>query len=73
MIKVGQIYREKNLSEKQEDSTFVITRVGNTISIIYRDGGTINVEWEWLDEECILIAEYPRWQEAVNSKEFIGD
>ena len=34
---------------------------------VFRGVGT-----KWIKEDCKLIAEYPTWQEAVNSKEFNG-
>ncbi len=70
MIKVGQIYKSK--------LTFairVITFIDDCeVSIIHPDGyvdrwsfdDIIATSWE-------LVAEYPTWQEAVNSKEFRND
>lgn len=67
MIKVGQIYKS--------NSTFVIRVItfidDSEVSLIHPDGyvdrwsfdDIANTNWE-------LIAEYPTWQEAVNSKEF---
>lgn len=67
MIKVGQIYKS-NLTF----AIRVITSIEDSeISIIHTDGyvdrwsfdEVLNSNWE-------LVAEYPTWQEAVNSKEF---
>jgi hypothetical protein len=70
MIKVGQIYKS--------NFTFairVITFIDDSeVSLIHPDGyvdrwsfdDIANTNWE-------LIAEYPTWQEAVNSKEFKGE
>ena len=67
-IKEGQIYRQKN------SEIFVITNInGNIMCCLYNDGYVYTDDlyhhlvpsmfWE-------LLAEYPTWQEAVNSKEF---
>ncbi len=77
MIKAGQIYRTKFLKyikavtyiepwiEGQENAV-------DGICLISPSG-----EHDVLDrsvmEEAELIAEYPTWQEAVNSKEFMDD
>lgn len=65
MIKVGQIYR---LNE--HCYAFAITRKSGVVwNTINSDGRS-----DYWDEDFInkidLIAEYPTWQEAVNSKEF---
>ena len=65
MIKVGQIYKE------QED-IFVITFAdtsGNYHAI--KNSGKV-FGGAGLNKKDI-IAEYPTWQEAVNSKEFNGE
>lgn len=70
MIKVGQIY-ESNLTFAIRVVTFV---EDGEVSIIHPDGyvdrwsfdDIANSKWE-------LVAEYPTWQEAVNSPEFKGD
>lgn len=65
MIKVGQIYREK-------EDIFVIT-FANTSGGYHaiKNNGKV-FSGVGLDEKNI-IAEYPTWQEAVNSKEFKGE
>ena len=68
MIKIGQI---------REDiyGLYIIThyRIENALySVIYQDGETKL----WSDvslEDDKLVAEYPTWQEAVNSPEFKGE
>ena len=68
MIKVGQIYKQKN-SQK-----FVVSEIyGSIYSVVYNTGYVAT----YIDEDKnfqfvfnTLIAEYPTWQEAVNSKEF---
>lgn len=72
MIKAGQIYKEKRLPSwrKNDEDMFVVCNVEYNISVVYNDGKTDYVGWEWIKEDCELIAEYPTWQEAVNSKEF---
>lgn len=67
MIKVGHIYKPKN----NEDAIFVVTRTEEAVGCCYIiwDDGSAN--YHNINEEKIeLIAEYPTWQEAVNSKEF---
>lgn len=75
MIKVGQIYKEKRLPSwrKNNADTFVVCNAEYNISVIYKDGKTDYVGWEWIKEDCELIAEYPTWQQAVNSKEFTNE
>ena len=75
MIKVGQIYKDNN-----GDENFVITMEYETplgikkYDLIYQSG----VVGDYQSEQQVLlyttlIAEYPTWQEAVNSKEFKND
>ena len=68
MIKVGQIYQTRQgtvalVTAYNEEEFFVISKDGssNRLPIIF------SCE---LETNCKLIAEYPTWQEAVNSKEF---
>lgn len=68
MIKVGQLRKGTRLG------TYVITKYhGEYNNHIIRQGGGV---FDCADKEDIekdkLIAEYPTWQEAVNSKEFNG-
>lgn len=72
MIKVGQIYTEKKLPNwrKHASDMFVVSNAYYNISVIYNDGKTDVVGWEWIRDDCELIAEYSTWQQAVNSKEF---
>lgn len=75
MIKVGQVYklpyskssvvviRIESKKEKRFDWIYFIT-----------DGGQQERLWRTSVEEMLeLIAEYPTWQEAVNSPEFKGE
>lgn len=66
MIKVGQIYKDGN------DLYIVTFNDGFDIGVIHNDGFT---EAECLEDFYIgeLIAEYPTWQEAVNSEYFKND
>jgi len=71
-IKVGQIY-------KDPDGIMVITQINKHLDslrydYIYNDGMTLSYmrEDDVLSPGTELIAEYPTWQEAVNSKEFRG-
>lgn len=63
MIKVGQIYRT------DEQIVVVSFYRKGQIGIIYNDGYVINI-FNDIISNSELIAEYPTWQEAVNSKEF---
>lgn len=64
-IKVGQI-------RKDSLGLYVITYDLTICAIVYQDGEVR--EWTERQIECDeLIAEYPTWQEAVNSKEFNGE
>lgn len=72
MIKVGQIYKPKNNDNK--DAIFVVTKtekITDFYYVMWNDGSLFhhNVSEDYLE----LIAEYPTWQEAVNSKEFKGE
>lgn len=75
MIKVGQIWRGRN-----NDDTIVITHIDKTLG---KKQEQWQIDYMWADGETVsnddayfvktgrkLIAEYPTWQEAVNSKEF---
>ena len=66
MIKVGQIY-------KTDGEIVVVSfyRKGQ-IGIIYNDGYVINI-FNDLISNSELIAEYPTWQEAIDSEEFRGE
>lgn len=71
MIKVGQIYQSERLE------IVLITRViGIHFHIITPSGMTEEFN-DNSDEDVFhywkLIAEYPTWQEAVNSKDFKGE
>lgn len=64
--KAGRIYKSRN------DIYVVTFNDGFDICVIHNDGFT---EYECLEDFDLdeLIAEYPTWQEAVNSPEFIGE
>lgn len=75
MIKVGQIYKERVGNEN-----FVITREYETslrikrYDLIYQSGVVGDYQYEnQVLSNTTLVAEYPTWQEAVNSKEFKGE
>lgn len=68
MIKVGQIYKVPYLGGK-----VVITwiRADKTEFHMVRDDGFfLSSKDNEMDKDSVLLAEYPTWQEAVNSKEF---
>lgn len=69
-IKVGQIYKQKN------NEIFIVTLIQDgDVFLIYDDGYNASYPIEAVNSPIVfnkLIAEYPTWQEAVNSKEFRG-
>lgn len=68
MIKAGQIYKVPYLGGK-----VVITwiRADKTEFHMVRDDGFFLFSKDnEMDKDSVLLAEYPTWQEAVNSKEF---
>lgn len=71
MIKTGQIYKNKENEKK-----FAITRKcgdDDIFEMVYSDGRTNSHSSDWIEVYGLLIAEYPTWQEAVNSPEFNGE
>lgn len=67
MIKVGQIYKTPS------GSRYIITYMGiYNIYLLYNDGYSMEYSLSSMKNnyDDKLIAEYPTWQEAVNSKEF---
>ena len=71
MIKVGQVYQ----SIKQKDKRFVVTSYNeyDWKSYVISSEGVGSCRWKSDIGKMELIAEYPTWQEAVNSKEFKGE
>lgn len=78
-IKVGQIYEAICDGYKER---FVLTKKYQPVEglsdvrfdVVYQDGVCrTNVVEYYVANSCKLIAEYPTWQEAVNSKEFKND
>ena len=73
MIKVGQIYNS-------DEGIYVISKVWfnaaedeNWSYVIYNDGNSDCWSDNFISKYSKLIAEYPTWQEAVNSPEFKGE
>ena len=67
MIKVGQIYKTPS------GSRYIITYMGMyNIYLLYNSGYSMDYSLSSMkkNHDDKLIAEYPTWQEAVNSKEF---
>lgn len=74
MIKVGQVYELPFFK-----SPVVVIRIEpkyerqfDWIYLITNDGQQERLWRKSVEETLKLIAEYPTWQEAVNSKEFKG-
>lgn len=71
MIKVGQIYKTDTT-----ETMFVVTYICDDFVSFITNIGYANERYKTSMEKDIttkfikLIAEYPTWQEAVNSKEF---
>ena len=71
-IKVGQIYKYENVG------LFVISNIQDiddefyNVTIIWQDGSaeTFKAIRKSMQIYGKFVAEYPTWQEAVNSKEF---
>lgn len=73
-IRVGQVY--EIYFDSRNWSVIAITNIEDGImSMINPEGGTdlMEVDEFLYDTETKLIAEYPTWQEAINSKEFKND
>ena len=69
-VKVGQIYKTPS------GSRYIITSMGTfRISLLYDTGYCMEYSLSSMrnNYDDKLIAEYPTWQEAVNSKEFKGE
>lgn len=77
-VKVGQIYKV-NEDYTKDNCMFVITLTHDGDAYFVSNIGyakerdKILVENDIKDKYIKLIAEYPTWQEAVNSKEFKGE
>lgn len=68
MIKVGQIYYHRRI-----ESNIVITYTDNDNGLcdwVVDNGKVCTDKIDWIRQVCDFVAEYPTWQEAVNSKEF---
>ena len=71
MIKEGQIYINSEIRRK---TIVCVTRVRkNGYPYIITSNGTSGTRTSDDFKKYILLAEYPTWQEAVNSKEFRND
>lgn len=72
MIKIGQVYKDKN-----SGAIYVVTLITKcNISIVYNYGLAQLYPYVYDRNPFIfdtLLAEYPTWQEAVNSPEFKGE
>lgn len=73
MIKAGQVYKYTT----EPSIRFIVTQdydYRTRYDYIQNNGCTRSYVWENdLLYKTELIAEYPTWQEAVNSKEFKGE
>lgn len=69
MIKVGQVrqWRRKSMSMP----VIVITSINEGWACcVHQNGKFFGDDLRYISEHYKTIAEYPTWQEAVNSKEF---
>lgn len=66
MVKVGQIYKDKTFNFIYAITWIAMDKV--RYFMVRNDGFFLHSNDFDIDDE--LIAEYPSWQEAVNSKEF---
>lgn len=72
MIKVGQIY-ELPISKSPVVVTNIVNKKEKHFDLIYFitvDGLQERLWRKSVEETLKLIAEYPTWQKAINSKEF---
>lgn len=68
-IEVGQIYKHYLTKNKT-----IITYIdSDAVTIVQSNGKSYKVDDYIIDNWYEFIAEYPTWQEAVNSKEFRDD
>lgn len=71
MIKVGQIYKTQG-----QKTILLVSGVGfEDFFVIFPDGSSARYDIRFADcieSQTTLLAEYPTWQEAVNSPEFNG-
>lgn len=75
MIKVGQIYKITRHRFGHINNIIAITRISDRrVDAIRTDGAAYKKSLDdLLYGKCYLIAEYPTWQEAVNSEYFKND
>lgn len=72
MIKIGQVYRVK-----EDGCRFVVTNITGQINpycLLYDDGDVFeSCPGSVINEQAELIAEFPTWIQAINSKAFQND
>lgn len=65
-VRVGQVYYNEKI-----ENTLVITCVDEMLcSWITAEGKVCTDKKSWIEKSCILLAEYPTWEEAMVSEEF---
>lgn len=65
-VKVGQVYYNEKI-----EKTLVITCTDESACCWVTCEGKVCADRKaWIEKSCSLLAEYPTWKEAVNSKEF---
>lgn len=73
MIKVGQIRKFKNYNKEYEIYAVVYVDK-NYANVVFNDGMVFSWHLSEINYKgSEVIAEYPTWQEAVNSPEFNGE
>ena len=73
MIKVGQVYNSDEGIYTISHTWLNVAEDENMTYVIYNDGTSEVWSFVFIEKYSKLIAEYPTWQEAVNSKEFRGE
>lgn len=65
-VKVGQVYFNEEI-----EKTLVITYADELACCWVTCEGKVCADRKtWIEKSCVLLAEYPTWQEAINSEEF---
>lgn len=66
VVKVGQVY----FNEKIEQTLVIACADELYCSWITAEGKVCTDKKTWVEKSCVLLAEYPTWEEAMVSEEF---